>query len=280
MPGTWGWQQPVSFWLRADEPATNTVGKVLHHLADAAELAELAKVGAGAAAASDDVLDAAAGVDLHCAEIVEAVNQASVLAELLIEGVAEVVGGIGGDEEDGLAVLGHLDGKGARRCSLADASFAANKDPPQRLLVQNVLESRLHGLEPVGHDCGWLGARISRVTEKQHLEGTMRQTLEVLLDISRGVEERVAELDVIKILKQTWSSRGSGSRRGSCAARPVTQAPRNRARSRPLRTEVASGRQPEKWSARQWPEEEFDTLTLPKFCSLRQVNSRKRNTKY
>jgi hypothetical protein len=111
----------------------------------------LTKVGAGSSTTSDDVLDAAAGVDLHSAEVVEAVDQARVLAELLVEGVAEVVGGVGGYQEDRLAMFGHLDGKGARGCSLADASLAADKDPSQRLLVEDVLERRLHGVEVVGH---------------------------------------------------------------------------------------------------------------------------------
>lgn len=63
--------------------------------------------------AREQVLYAAIGVDFHGAEVLEAVDEARILAELLVEGVGEVVGGVGGDEEDGSAVLCQLDGERA-----------------------------------------------------------------------------------------------------------------------------------------------------------------------
>jgi hypothetical protein len=58
-------------------------------------------------------LYAAVGVDLHGAEVVEAVDESRILAELLVERVREVVRGVGRDEEDRFAVLCELDGEGA-----------------------------------------------------------------------------------------------------------------------------------------------------------------------
>ena len=67
--------------------------------------------------------------------------------------------GVGRDQQDGLAVLGHLDRErtGGRR--LADATFAADEDPSQAALVDEVLEGGREGVvvavdDGGGHGCG------------------------------------------------------------------------------------------------------------------------------
>jgi hypothetical protein len=54
----------------------------------------------------------------------------------------EVVGGVGGDEEDGLADLRQLRGQGAGRRGLPNTPFSTDKDPAERLLLQDVLKRR------------------------------------------------------------------------------------------------------------------------------------------
>ena len=54
---------------------------------------------------------------------------------------------VGGDDEDGLADLGELHGHAAAARGLADAALAAYEDPPQRLLVEQILERRLERLQ-------------------------------------------------------------------------------------------------------------------------------------
>jgi len=102
---------------------THAEGQILHHAAHAAEALH-ALLGV-VAARGDEVLDAAVGINLHGAEVGVAVDEAGVLAELLVEGVAEVVRRVGGDEQDRLARLGELDGEGAGGGRLADAALAA-----------------------------------------------------------------------------------------------------------------------------------------------------------
>jgi len=71
---------------------------------------------------------------------------------------------IGGDEQNGTANFGKLNSKRARGCSLSYTSFPADKDPAQRLLVEEGLECGLE-LIIVGvndssrHDCAavWEG---------------------------------------------------------------------------------------------------------------------------
>lgn len=148
---------------------TDCKGKILHHAAHAAHVGGVG----GVALAGEQVLYAAVGVDLHGAEVVEALDEARLLAELLAKGVAEVVGGVGRDEQHGAAHLGQLDGQTARRRRLADAALAADKDPPQRPLVEDGLERGLHGVGVVGVDegggghgcCGFEGAERGRVVE-------------------------------------------------------------------------------------------------------------------
>ena len=129
--------------------------EILHHVAHTAQgchglLGALPALG-------QEILDAAVGVDLHGAQVGEAVDQACILAEFLVEGVAEVVCGVGGDEEDGFAVFGELDGERARGCGLADTALAADEDPAQRLLVEDGLERRLHEVLVVEHCRGGHG---------------------------------------------------------------------------------------------------------------------------
>src|SRR5699024_2379450 len=76
------------------------------------------------------VTGAEVGVDLHRVQIPESVYQRWNFRELLVEGVADVVGRIGGDNEHRVANLGQLDGQGAAAGCLADATLSADKDPP------------------------------------------------------------------------------------------------------------------------------------------------------
>jgi hypothetical protein len=50
------------------------------------------------------------------------------------------VGGIGGDEEDGFANFGELDGEGTGRGGFTDSSFATHKDPAETGLIEDGLE--------------------------------------------------------------------------------------------------------------------------------------------
>jgi len=74
-------------------------------------------------------LDAAVWIDLHGAQVVKALDQARILSELLVEGIAQIVCGVGRDEEDGFAVLGQLDGERTRCCRLAYTALAADEYP-------------------------------------------------------------------------------------------------------------------------------------------------------
>jgi hypothetical protein len=73
-------------------------GHVLEHVAHATETLHglLCIVAAG----RDQVLDGAVGVDLHGGQVLYAGHGSGILAELDAEGVAEVVGWVGGDEQD------------------------------------------------------------------------------------------------------------------------------------------------------------------------------------
>ena len=93
------------------EKSTHSESQILHH---ATETTGGIVTGSSVVRlAGEEVLDAAVRVDLHGGEVVEAVDEAGLLAELLGEGVGQVVGGVGGDEEDGAADAGQLDGQGA-----------------------------------------------------------------------------------------------------------------------------------------------------------------------
>lgn len=105
----------------------NAEGHILEHVADAAKALHcfLCIV----ATSRNQVLDRAVGVDLHGGQVLDARHRASVLAELDTEGIAEVVCRVGGDEEDRLAGLSHLDCQGARGGGFAYTTLAADEDP-------------------------------------------------------------------------------------------------------------------------------------------------------
>lgn len=82
--------------------------KILHHASHAR-----IQVITALTLSSQQVLHTAVGVNLHGAEVFEAVDEARLLAELLGEGIGQVVGWVGADEQDGAAHFGELDGEGA-----------------------------------------------------------------------------------------------------------------------------------------------------------------------
>jgi hypothetical protein len=84
-------------------------GQILHHPPHTTHIPS----GVAISLASHQILDATIGVDFHGAQVVEPVNKPGLLAELLAEGVAKVVGRVGRDEQHGAAHLGQLDGKTA-----------------------------------------------------------------------------------------------------------------------------------------------------------------------
>ena len=65
--------------------------------------------------------------------------------------------GVGRNEEHGLAVLGHLYRERARGRRLADAAFAADEDPSEGGLVDEVLEGRGEGVVVAVDDGGGHG---------------------------------------------------------------------------------------------------------------------------
>ena len=58
----------------------------------------------------------------------------------LIKCIADVVSRVCGDDEDRGSDFGQLNGDGARARRLAHSPLASHKDPPQGLLVKQVLE--------------------------------------------------------------------------------------------------------------------------------------------
>lgn len=60
---------------------------------------------------------------------------------------------VGGDEENGAAHFGELDGEGAGGGGLSDSSLAANEDPAEGTLVQNGLEGWLEDVLVCVDDC-------------------------------------------------------------------------------------------------------------------------------
>jgi len=54
------------------------------------------------------------------------------------------VSGVGGDDEDGGANGGEENGENRTACGFADAAFAADEDPLESLLFQNVLNRCLN----------------------------------------------------------------------------------------------------------------------------------------
>lgn len=117
--------------------------EVLHHGRHGAATAAL---GIGL---FNHLLDAAGGVDLHGAKVVESIDFSGLLAKLLPKCIAEIVRRIRADQEDALADLGHLHGQGARRRGLAHTTLAAAKDPLECRLIEYVLHC---GRQRVLHD--------------------------------------------------------------------------------------------------------------------------------
>jgi hypothetical protein len=117
--------------------ATYTEREVLHHISNPPKLAH--GFVRAIASRSNEILNTPVRVNLHGTEVVEPVYEPRILAELLIEGIAEIVGRVGGDEEHRFAVFGELYGECARRRRLSYTTFPTDEYPAQRLLVEDVL---------------------------------------------------------------------------------------------------------------------------------------------
>lgn len=90
----------------------------------------------------------------HGVEVGESADEGGELGEALLEGVAEVVRGVGGDDEHGLADPGEEDGEDGAAGGLADAALAADEDPLEGLLVQEVPHRGLRRVAGVHHRRG------------------------------------------------------------------------------------------------------------------------------
>ena len=120
--------------------------------------------------------DLGRGVDLHGKEVVEAGHKGGLGGELLAEGVGEVVRGVRGDEEDGLAVLGELGSEGAARGGLTDTTLATDEDPAEGLGVDDVLQGGVHNLvSHVGEGAG-LQMKGTVAEAEGNDEGTREET--------------------------------------------------------------------------------------------------------
>ena len=71
-------------------------------------------------------------------------DQGRRLGELLLEGIAEVMGGVCRNDEDRGPDTGEQDGQHAAASRLPDASFPTHKDPFQLLLLQHVGDGAFH----------------------------------------------------------------------------------------------------------------------------------------
>lgn len=118
---------------------TYAESKILHHISHAHSTHILLAV-----PVRQKILDAAIGIDLHSAQVVISVNETSLLSEFLSEGIAQVVSGIGGDQEHGFAGFGKLDGERARGRGLTHTTFATDEDPAEGFLVDDRLERGIH----------------------------------------------------------------------------------------------------------------------------------------
>lgn len=101
----------------------------------------------------------------HRVQVVEALHQRRRLGEFLAEGVAEVVRGVGRNDQHALAARRQLHREAAAARRLADAALAAHEDPLERGLVRHILQRGLrlclHGDERAccccERGCGGLG---------------------------------------------------------------------------------------------------------------------------
>jgi hypothetical protein len=90
----------------------------------------------------------------HGVEVGESADEGRELGEALLEGIAEVVGGVGGDDEHGLAGGGEEDGEDGAAGGLADAALAADEDPLEGVLVEEVPHRGLRRVAGVHHHRG------------------------------------------------------------------------------------------------------------------------------
>lgn len=147
---------PLSFPSRpnlvACLPACQTYREcqILHHAPHAPHARSR---GLSVLSLAHQLLDAAIWVDLHGAQVGEAIDEPGLLSELLREGVGQVVRRVGGDEQHGAAHSSELNGQRAGCRRLPYAPLAADEDPAQRLLVEDRLQCWLEGVQ-VGVDDG------------------------------------------------------------------------------------------------------------------------------
>ena len=87
----------------------------------------------------------------HGVEVGESADEGGEFGEALLEGVAEVVCGVGGDDEHGLADGGEEDGEDGATGGLADAALAPDEDPLEGVLVEEVLHRGLRRVAGVHH---------------------------------------------------------------------------------------------------------------------------------
>lgn len=65
----------------------------------------------------------------HSKEVVESIDERGLLVKLLLEGIAQVMRRVRGDDQDALSYLREQRSNSTRASSLTDSSFAAYKDP-------------------------------------------------------------------------------------------------------------------------------------------------------
>ena len=75
----------------------------------------------------------------HSKKVAEATHKRGFLSEFLPEGVAEVVGGVGGDDEDVGADFGQQDGQGAAASRLAHTTLTCDRKQSEakRVIAQD-----------------------------------------------------------------------------------------------------------------------------------------------
>ena len=75
----------------------------------------------------------------HGVQVGEPINKSRGFGEALLERIAEIVGRVGGDDENRGANPGEKNGENGATGGLAHAAFASDEDPLQTLLPQYVL---------------------------------------------------------------------------------------------------------------------------------------------
>lgn len=84
---------------------------------------------------SQKILDAPVGIDLHGAKVVIAVNETSFFSKFLTKSIAQVVRGVGRDQQDRFAGFGELDGQRAGGGGFTHTTFASHENPAKSVLV-------------------------------------------------------------------------------------------------------------------------------------------------